>query len=171
MSCVNGQPACGLARASPRPIARLKDTAGLVRDGFGIVAIWFARAGQRRLLAELPDRTLQDIGLTRGEAMREARKPFWRGSEAAMPNEMTLLGPLPCQVAARSARPRRHAGARRLQLFFRRAWRGMRRRLGLWQRRCADARELEKMSDRELRDFGVSRYDLDIAARKSGWRG
>lgn len=39
---------------------------------------WIDRARQRRLLAELDDRLLADIGITREDALREARKPFWR---------------------------------------------------------------------------------------------
>ncbi|SEQ42042.1 Uncharacterized conserved protein YjiS, DUF1127 family [Amphritea atlantica] len=31
----------------------------------------------RRLLRQLDDRALSDIGVTRSEAMREARRPFW----------------------------------------------------------------------------------------------
>lgn len=37
-----------------------------------------ARSGQRRALLDLDDRLLADIGLTRDDAWREARKPFWR---------------------------------------------------------------------------------------------
>ncbi len=40
--------------------------------------LWTTRAAERRQLAELDDRTLDDIGLTRTEAIREASKPFWR---------------------------------------------------------------------------------------------
>ena len=43
-----------------------------------LVALWFARAGTRRKLAELDDRILRDIGLTRQDVDREAAKPFWR---------------------------------------------------------------------------------------------
>lgn len=32
---------------------------------------------QRRALARLDDHALQDIGITRQEAMAEARRPFW----------------------------------------------------------------------------------------------
>ncbi|PMR69619.1 DUF1127 domain-containing protein [Halomonas heilongjiangensis] len=32
---------------------------------------------ERRQLGELSDSLLRDIGLTRREAMREARRPFW----------------------------------------------------------------------------------------------
>jgi uncharacterized protein YjiS (DUF1127 family) len=36
-----------------------------------------ARQRQRRRLAELDDRALADIGLSRAEARFEAEKPFW----------------------------------------------------------------------------------------------
>jgi uncharacterized protein YjiS (DUF1127 family) len=36
------------------------------------------RYRQRRVLAELDDRLLADIGVSRGEAERECRKPLWR---------------------------------------------------------------------------------------------
>jgi uncharacterized protein YjiS (DUF1127 family) len=39
---------------------------------------WRRRARGRRELAALCDRCLRDIGLTRYEAVREVRKPFWR---------------------------------------------------------------------------------------------
>ena len=43
-------------------------------------AIWFwrERSRQRRALAELDDRLLRDIGLTRDEARRESSSPFWK---------------------------------------------------------------------------------------------
>jgi uncharacterized protein YjiS (DUF1127 family) len=40
---------------------------------------WIARPRQRRDLAELEDHLLRDIGVSRGEALREAAKPFWKG--------------------------------------------------------------------------------------------
>jgi len=36
------------------------------------------KARQRAALKNLDDRMLKDIGLTREQAMREARKPFWK---------------------------------------------------------------------------------------------
>ncbi len=36
------------------------------------------RSSQRRALAALDHRLLADIGLTRAQALAEARKPFWR---------------------------------------------------------------------------------------------
>jgi uncharacterized protein YjiS (DUF1127 family) len=43
-----------------------------------LVALWIGRARQRRALAELDDKMLQDIGITRYDAARECGKPFWR---------------------------------------------------------------------------------------------
>lgn len=39
---------------------------------------WQQRARQRRQLAGLDDWQLEDIGISRAEAQREAAKPFWR---------------------------------------------------------------------------------------------
>jgi uncharacterized protein YjiS (DUF1127 family) len=36
------------------------------------------RQRQRRALLELDDHLLNDIGVSRGEAIAEGRKPFWR---------------------------------------------------------------------------------------------
>lgn len=45
---------------------------------YGILTTWFARWKQRRALARLDGRLLEDIGVTREQANREAAKPFWR---------------------------------------------------------------------------------------------
>ncbi|MEK0085625.1 DUF1127 domain-containing protein [Benzoatithermus flavus] len=39
---------------------------------------WIERYRQRRALLELSDHVLKDIGISRVEAEREGRKPFWR---------------------------------------------------------------------------------------------
>jgi uncharacterized protein YjiS (DUF1127 family) len=39
--------------------------------------LWVHRSGSRRRLAELNDRELADIGLSRGQAHFESEKPFW----------------------------------------------------------------------------------------------
>lgn len=44
----------------------------------GLVRTWVRRANERRVLAELNDRMLADIGLTRIEVERETRKYFWQ---------------------------------------------------------------------------------------------
>jgi len=42
--------------------------------------VWteFEKVRQRRILLELDDRLLRDIGRTREQAKCEARKPFWK---------------------------------------------------------------------------------------------
>lgn len=44
-----------------------------------ILETWAERRRQRLTLQGLSDYALKDIGLSRSEAEREARKPFWRG--------------------------------------------------------------------------------------------
>ncbi|MEK0083027.1 DUF1127 domain-containing protein [Benzoatithermus flavus] len=42
------------------------------------VACWQQRRRTRRLLWQLDERELQDIGLSRADVWAETRKPFWR---------------------------------------------------------------------------------------------
>jgi len=42
------------------------------------VRVWRILKRTRRRLAELDDRQLRDVGLTRGQALREHSKPFWK---------------------------------------------------------------------------------------------
>ena len=39
---------------------------------------WLERGRQRRRLLELPDAMLKGIGISRCDAWREARRPFWQ---------------------------------------------------------------------------------------------
>ena len=45
-----------------------------------LIRLWAARRSRRTTLGELAEEThlLDDIGLTRAQALREAAKPFWR---------------------------------------------------------------------------------------------
>jgi uncharacterized protein YjiS (DUF1127 family) len=76
MSCA--QTAVGPCRHGVPPAGA---EAHLRRAVFGLllhsVSRWFARSRQRRDLAELDAHLLRDIGVTPGEAAREAAKPFW----------------------------------------------------------------------------------------------
>ena len=45
---------------------------------FGTLLVWQMRARQRARLAEMEFHRLEDMGISPGEAQREARKPFWR---------------------------------------------------------------------------------------------
>jgi uncharacterized protein YjiS (DUF1127 family) len=44
----------------------------------GWLGRWTARRRLERDLYTMTDETLADIGLTRGEALAEARRPFWQ---------------------------------------------------------------------------------------------
>lgn len=48
------------------------------KDMIRILTEWHQRIRQRRHLLELDDRLLKDIGLSRADAWREWRKPFWK---------------------------------------------------------------------------------------------
>ncbi|MFY0991068.1 DUF1127 domain-containing protein [Halomonas sp. C05BenzN] len=50
---------------------------GGVRAGYRRLARWNRLRHERHQLGELSDDLLRDIGLTRREALREARRPFW----------------------------------------------------------------------------------------------
>jgi len=62
--------------ASPRRLAH----AGCREKGWGLglVMAWVGRWRQRRALADLDDHLLRDLGISREDALRESRKPFWR---------------------------------------------------------------------------------------------
>lgn len=45
---------------------------------WSILETWGRRAHQRRQLAQLSERQLDDIGISREQAQQEAAKPFWR---------------------------------------------------------------------------------------------
>lgn len=71
-----------------RPVARIAIRVGrvirVIRFDLPILAMlarrWAvcaARWRQRRDLAELDDRLLRDVGITRDQARRESSRPFW----------------------------------------------------------------------------------------------
>jgi uncharacterized protein YjiS (DUF1127 family) len=57
----------GPARFDPHPLKRL----------WRRLARTLAVMAERRRLAEMDDRTLRDLGLTRAEACREFSRPWW----------------------------------------------------------------------------------------------
>ena len=69
-SSVPDVPAGGL----PQPVARLRIAARLRRA----VAEWQARARSRRLLAELDEHMLRDIGVDPARVWQETGKWFWQ---------------------------------------------------------------------------------------------
>lgn len=52
--------------------------ASVVRGFIVRILFWQERARQRCELLGLEDWQLEDIGVTRAQALEEARKPFWR---------------------------------------------------------------------------------------------
>ncbi|MGE0724486.1 MAG: DUF1127 domain-containing protein [Alphaproteobacteria bacterium] len=69
---------------SPARLPLVSRTTGSVRPAStisrAVIALldWNDRQRARRMLLELDDRALRDVGLTRSDAVREADKPFWR---------------------------------------------------------------------------------------------
>ena len=64
--------------ARTRALYPEKDSSRVLASAVRTVRIWMARSRQRNELAELNNYLLDDIGVTREEALREAAKPFWR---------------------------------------------------------------------------------------------
>src|SRR4051812_9785408 len=71
-----------LRQVPPLPVARLdqKNSWRPVTAPWWFLQRWAERRAQRHALLELADQKhlLDDIGLTRAEAVREAARPFWR---------------------------------------------------------------------------------------------
>jgi uncharacterized protein YjiS (DUF1127 family) len=60
-----------------RPMGRTVQM-GLVSRVVDLMLTWSDRMRQRRHLAELDDRLLQDIGVSRADIENEISRPFWR---------------------------------------------------------------------------------------------
>ncbi len=43
-----------------------------------LVGVWLQRARERAELAQCDERDLKDMGISRGTALAEIRKPFWQ---------------------------------------------------------------------------------------------
>ena len=67
----------GASGAATRSFRALKMVRVAFFKSLEVIMIWQERAEQRSALTGLDMRQLKDIGVTRTEAMREARKPFW----------------------------------------------------------------------------------------------
>lgn len=57
---------------------RANGPTALLRSVLATLMAWQERASQRHLLAQLGERELKDMGISRADAESEARKPFWR---------------------------------------------------------------------------------------------
>ena len=59
-------------------VRECKQSASHLRRALALFDIWRQRLRDRRELALMDERSLHDIGLTRCDALHEARKPFWQ---------------------------------------------------------------------------------------------
>ena len=67
--------------SNARTNSRSRDVPMLATAGLDALATWIARRRQRLAVGDLADRNdylLQDIGVSLGDALREAAKPFWK---------------------------------------------------------------------------------------------
>ncbi len=67
---------CGQFQASLKPRQAARRLADAARR---TIVTWMARRRQLHDLAALDDRLLDDIGLSRADVTKEAKKPFWLG--------------------------------------------------------------------------------------------
>jgi uncharacterized protein YjiS (DUF1127 family) len=65
-------------RVSPGSRSSVQALSARLVKAADTLLLWRKRARDRRLLAELDDRLLGDIGISRGDAIYEMDKPFWR---------------------------------------------------------------------------------------------
>ena len=61
-----------------RPSGVMVGPGPALRGLSSLLRLWWQRSRERRQLALLTDRDLHDLALTRIDAQREARKPFWK---------------------------------------------------------------------------------------------
>jgi uncharacterized protein YjiS (DUF1127 family) len=90
-----------------------------------------------------------------------------------MPHELPIPGCLGAQPAASSTQgvPEASLGPRdTARSILQRSAGRVGRLLRLWRSRLRESHELSLLSDRELRDMNVSRYDIAKAMRKPFWR-
>ena len=78
MRAMTGAPMLHSVASASRRAAPRKAGMAWVEEAVRILSVWIERVEQRRRLATLPDRLLKDIGISRCDALHEARKPFWR---------------------------------------------------------------------------------------------
>jgi uncharacterized protein YjiS (DUF1127 family) len=61
-----------------RAVSECDRPAPYLRRALVLLDTWRQHLRDRRALALMDERSLRDLGLTRYEALREVRKPFWR---------------------------------------------------------------------------------------------
>lgn len=66
------------AACAPGPLVAPQRSGRALRSIFVRLAEWRERSLQRTQLASMNERMLKDVGISHGEAVHEASKPFWR---------------------------------------------------------------------------------------------
>jgi uncharacterized protein YjiS (DUF1127 family) len=75
----NGYAGAGAIGAWPRGADREARAVGRLFERIGgVMVLWLHRGRSRCALLALDDHALRDIGVSRADAVREGRKPFWR---------------------------------------------------------------------------------------------
>ena len=77
MSTISSRFGFSFLNAAPQLRSRGSASRSL-RPGIGWVESLIQRSVQRRQLLEVEDTQLMDMGISRADAEREARKPIWR---------------------------------------------------------------------------------------------
>jgi uncharacterized protein YjiS (DUF1127 family) len=65
--------------APPQPKVRTAPRGVALARLDAVIRQWRDRAREREALAQMSDRELRDIGLSRTDILGELAKPFWRG--------------------------------------------------------------------------------------------
>jgi len=63
---------------APRARRSRSRSARVLQAAIDLACAWRQRAIERRELAQLGDREIRDLGLSRGDVLTELHKPFWR---------------------------------------------------------------------------------------------
>ncbi len=67
----------GAGSASSKSLRAFGQIRRIVVKVLNTIIIWQERSGQRHALSELNEHMLKDIGVSRADAYKEIRKPFW----------------------------------------------------------------------------------------------
>jgi uncharacterized protein YjiS (DUF1127 family) len=67
----------GAGSAATKPLRAYGKIRRVVIKCLQTLTIWHDRAEQRHALGELNEHMLKDIGVSRADAYKELRKPFW----------------------------------------------------------------------------------------------